>query len=130
MATYPDPDAFFDQSQVDWGNGGGTESIRSNLKSTNGAVYRIEPAVKDVADAVKSLPAQVAAAVVDAIAAKRWPWENQDGVPDDQKGTNNLFEAVQAGNGQEYRNSAKLDALVQAVADLSAKVDKLASSGN
>src|SRR6478752_5902429 len=78
MATYPDPDAFFDQSQVDWGNGGGTESIRSNLKSTNGAVYRIEPAVKDVAQAVAGLPASAADAVATRLLdGESMPYENQ-----------------------------------------------------
>lgn len=54
MADYKDADEWFDNSQIEWGNGGGTESIRGSLKSTNGAVYRIEPLVENLPDEVRS----------------------------------------------------------------------------
>ena len=133
--AYDGPDQWIDNSVVPWGETdfnnpeqGKTDSIRKSWWGTNRFTGLAYQAAQATLDAVKALPAQVASAVVDAVAAKRWPYENQDGVPDEQKGTNNLFEATQASNGQVYRNAVKLDALTQAVADLSAKVDKL--SGN
>lgn len=50
MADYKDPDEFFDKSQIEWGVGQGTESIRSNLRATNRAAHSTEAIVKQIAD--------------------------------------------------------------------------------
>ena len=99
MATYPDPDAFFDTSQIEWGNGGGTESIRSSLKNTNGAAYRIEPIVKQIADQTDAIGEDMFRAVTGVLHAPEF-----------------------AGWQQETREAAAT------IKDLSAKVDALAAA--
>ena len=106
MATYPDPDAFFDQSQVPWGSNdwdhpdpGKMDSIRKSLWGSNRFTGLAYDAATQAATAAKGLRE-------DVIGVLRAP---EFDLPGAQK---------------------KLDALTQAVADLSAKVDKLASPGN
>jgi uncharacterized protein YukE len=96
MATYSDPDEFFDKSQIGWGNGGGSESIRDSLKSTNGSVYRTEAIVKTIADQTDAIGEDVFRAITGVLHAPEF-----------------------AGWQQETRAGAA------AVKDLAAKVDAL-----
>lgn len=117
MATYPDPDAFFDQSQIEYGNGGGQQSIRDSLKATNAAAYQN-------LWALQALTASLADYVNKVWTGITWEFENQ--APDSHL-TDTPAQSLKATNGQVYRNSAKLDALTTAVTALAGSVATLAS---
>lgn len=119
MANYADPDKFFDESQIEYGVGTGKESIRANLKSTNGAAYRAESAVADVRAVVGDI--RTVQDATKAVLEQRWKWENQ---PESGEGTNNIFEATKATNGQVYRTAAEVTALRTELAELKALVVK------
>ena len=120
MANYEDPDEFFDKSMVDFGVGTGKESIRANLKSTNGAAH-------NVGSLVKELPGKIA----DLILPGTWfEYKNQDDVPPEQRGKDNVIGSLNATNGRVFHPKFGLKALSDRLDAIEAKLDKLADQGN
>lgn len=128
MANYEDPDEFFDKSMVDFGVGTGKESIRANLKSTNGAAHNVWSLVKELPGSlVKELPGKIA----DLILTGTWfEYKNQDDVPPEQRGKDNVIGSLNATNGRVFHPKFGLKALSDRLDAIEAKLDKLAGPGN
>jgi len=128
MATYPDPDAFFDQSQVDWGMGGGRSSIRVTLQETNRAAFTVLKALTDKAGAVTPDLDTLAAKIAEAVWTKSYVDDTDHqgaGRADLVVGdTSRRTEKIQGLWEQVGVLNDKVDALTKTVADLAAALVK------
>lgn len=128
MADYSDPDDFFDRSRVSQGIAEWTkdpkESIRQSLWGTNRAVnVGIPELIRRTRDTIVGAISSAASNVVeDILVNRRFPYWNQEGVEDKDKGLNNIVENLFATNGRVYHptlgNKAladKLDLIVQLI---------------
>lgn len=120
MAQYDNPDQWFGSTdgKIAAGIGGGMEPIAQSLTATNRAAHLTLSAVQGLGKVLDGL----AGKVVEAIGNKRWYWGNQEGKPDKDKGTNNIFEATEASNTLLFGPNG-LAALHKKVDALTAKID-------
>jgi len=134
--TYTDPDSYFnDPSKVPMGGMPGTESVIGSLAGTNRGIYQFVPNWINVSkDAVIGalIPEirQVCNDSVNALLAYRFAFGNQDGIPDDQKNTDNIISSINASNQQIFSPVNGLGKIMQTLTDLTLKVDALQASVN
>jgi hypothetical protein len=119
MASYNDPDEFYDQSQIPWGtkdwNGPDKESIRRNLWSTNRAAYWAYFALTDPTnEGHKTLRQAIAEAIWHdtSVAYENQVDEKGNPLPIGEGARDTMARSFQATNGQVYRNSATLTSIV------------------
>lgn len=111
MAEYANADDWIERSQIPWGTvPENRESIRSSWVATNRAAHVTELTVKEIEDFLMT---------------KRWAWQNQEHIPEDQRGTADFVQFMVATNGQVYRDAGKLDAVLARLASIEAKLDTL-----
>ena len=78
MAQYADFDDAFDRSQIKWGVGDGTESVRSNLRATNRAAHSTEAIVKTIADQTDAIGEDVFRAITGVLHAPEFAgWQEE-----------------------------------------------------
>lgn len=123
MAQYDNPDQWFGSKDgtVQVGDGPAREPIAQSISATNRAAYLMLPVVQRLEKLIDS----VAGKALAAFEAKRWEWGNQESVPPDKRGKNNLFEAVQADNTRIHHPEFGLEALGRRLTAIESKLDAL-----
>jgi hypothetical protein len=120
--AYDGPDEWFGSKDgtVEAGMGGGREPIAQSLTATNRAAF-------SVWELVKSLPAKIAELT---LTGTWFEFKNQDDVPVEKRGKDNVIGSLNATNGRVFHPQYGLKSLSERLDAIEAKLDKLAGPGN
>jgi hypothetical protein len=136
MAQYGDFDGALDGATVPYGiddyhdPNARRNSLRESLWATNRAAYSALDLIRSVSADIQGTISNAATVIVNRtpgnvvteLFSRRFPWWNQDDVPVEQQGTNNIIENLFATNGRVYHPlwgnkalSDKLDLVAQLI---------------